>query len=55
MGGDNRLGGLGSGVLRGYWGTGGEVTGYWRKLHKEELRDWYSSPRIIQAIKRRTI
>jgi hypothetical protein len=28
----------------------GEVTGYWRKLYLEELRDWYPSPSIIQAI-----
>ena len=43
----------GVGCCGGYWGTGGEVTGYWRKLHKEELRDWYFSPRIIQAIKKK--
>jgi hypothetical protein len=29
-----------------------EVTG-WRKLHKEELRDLYSSPSIIRIIKSR--
>jgi hypothetical protein len=30
-----------------------EVTGGWRKLHNEELRDLYSSPSIIRMIKRR--
>jgi hypothetical protein len=30
-----------------------EVTGEWRKLHDEELRDLYSSPSIIRIIKRR--
>jgi hypothetical protein len=30
-----------------------EVTGKWRKLHNEELRDLYSSPRIIRIIKSR--
>jgi hypothetical protein len=28
-----------------------EVTGGWRKLHNEELRDLYSSPSIIRIIK----
>jgi hypothetical protein len=28
-----------------------EVTGEWRKLHKEEFRDLYSSPSIIRIIK----
>jgi hypothetical protein len=28
-----------------------EVTGEWRKLHKEELHDLYSSPSIIRIIK----
>jgi hypothetical protein len=32
-----------------------EVTGEWRKLHKEELRDLYSSPSIIRIIKWRRI
>jgi hypothetical protein len=30
-----------------------EVTGWWRKLHNEELRDLYSSPSIIRLIKPR--
>jgi hypothetical protein len=30
-----------------------EVTGEWRKLHKEELHDLYSSPSIIGIIKAR--
>jgi hypothetical protein len=32
-----------------------EVTGEWRKLHVEELRDLYSSPSIIRIIKSRRI
>jgi hypothetical protein len=32
-----------------------EVTGEWRKLHIEELRDLYSSPSIIRIIKSRRI
>jgi hypothetical protein len=30
-----------------------EVTGGWRKLHNEELRDLYSSSNIIRIIKSR--
>jgi hypothetical protein len=30
-----------------------EVTGVWRKLHNEELRDLYSSPNIIRIINSR--
>jgi len=32
-----------------------EVRGEWRKLHKEELNDLYSSPNIIRVIKSRRI
>jgi hypothetical protein len=32
-----------------------EVTGEWRKLHNEELRDLYSSPSITGIIKSRRI
>jgi hypothetical protein len=27
-----------------------EVTGGWRKLHNEELHNWYSSPSVIRMI-----
>jgi hypothetical protein len=38
-------------VLRMIFGpTRDEVTGEWRKLHNEELRDVYSSPSIIKII-----
>jgi hypothetical protein len=30
-----------------------EVVGGWRKLHNKELRDLYSSPRVIRIIKLR--
>jgi hypothetical protein len=30
-----------------------KVTGGWRKLHNEELRDMYSSPSVIRMIKSR--
>jgi hypothetical protein len=32
---------------------GDEVTGGWRQLHNEELRDLYSSPNNIRIIKSR--
>jgi hypothetical protein len=41
-------------VLRSIFGPKrDEVTGGWRKLHNEELRDLYSSPSIIRIIKSR--
>jgi len=30
-----------------------DITGEWRKLHKEELSDLYSSPNIVWVIKSR--
>ena len=30
-----------------------EVTGEWRKLHKEELSDLYSLPNIVRVVKSR--
>ena len=30
-----------------------EVTGEWRKLHNEELRDHYSLPNIVRVVKSR--
>ena len=30
-----------------------EVTGEWRKLHDEELRDFYSLPNIVRVVKSR--
>jgi hypothetical protein len=32
-----------------------EVTGEWRKLHNEELRDLYTSPSIIRIINSRSM
>jgi hypothetical protein len=32
-----------------------EVTGGWRKLHNEELRDLYSLPSVIRMIKGRSM
>jgi hypothetical protein len=41
-------------VLRRIFGTKrDEVTGEWRKLHNEELRDLYSSSSVIRIIKSR--
>jgi hypothetical protein len=30
-----------------------EVTGEWRKLHNEELNDWYSFPNTVRVVKSR--
>jgi hypothetical protein len=41
-------------VLRRVFGPKrNEVTGKWRRLHKEELNDLYSSPNIVRVIKSR--
>jgi hypothetical protein len=40
-------------VLRRFEQKRDEVTGGWRKMHNEELRDLYSSPSIIRIIKSR--
>ena len=32
-----------------------DVTGEWRRLHNEELNDWYTSPNIVRVIKSRRI
>jgi hypothetical protein len=41
-------------VLRGILGPKrDEVTGGWRKLHNEELRNLYSSPSVNRMIKSR--
>jgi hypothetical protein len=43
-------------VLRRIFGPKrGEVTGEWRKLHKDELHDLYSSPNIVRVIISRTM
>ena len=41
-------------VLRRVFGSKrDEVTGEWRKLHKEELRDLYPLPNIVRVVKSR--
>jgi len=41
-------------VLRRVFGSKrDEVTGEWRKLHNEELRDLYSLPNIVRMVKSR--
>jgi hypothetical protein len=50
----HRLGVFEKRVLRRIFGPKrDEVTGEWRKLHNEELRDLYSSPSIIRIMKLR--
>jgi hypothetical protein len=51
---EHRLGVFDNRVLRKIFGPKmDEVTREWRKLHNEELRDLYYSPRIIRIIKSR--
>ena len=51
---EGRLGMFENRVLRRIFGPKrDEVTGEWRKLHKEELNDLYSSPNIARVIKSR--
>ena len=41
-------------VLRRVFGPNrDEVTGEWKKLHKEELRDLYALPNIVRVVKSR--
>jgi hypothetical protein len=42
-------------MLRRIFGLKREVTGGWRKLHNEELRNLYSSPSVIRMTKPRNI
>jgi len=43
-----------NGVLRRIFGPKrDEVTGEWRKLHNEELNDWYCSPNTVHVIRLR--
>jgi hypothetical protein len=51
---DRRLRVFDNRVLRRIFGPKRvEITGEWRKLHKEELNDLYSSPNVIRVIKSR--
>ena len=51
---ERRLRGFENRVLRRVFGPKrDEVTGKWRKLHNEELRDLYSLPNIVRVVKSR--
>jgi hypothetical protein len=51
---EHRLGVFENRVLRRIFGPKrDEVTGEWRKMHNEELRDLYSSQSIVRMIKSR--
>jgi hypothetical protein len=53
---ERRLRVLENRVLRRIFGPKrDEVTGGWRKLHNEELLNFYSSPSVIRMIKSRRI
>ena len=40
-------------MLRVFGPKRDEVTGEWRKLHNEELRDLYSLPNVVRVVKSR--
>jgi len=40
-------------VLRVFGSKRDQVTGEWRKLHNEELRDLYSLPNVVRVVKSR--
>jgi hypothetical protein len=48
---EHRLSVYGNRLLRIFGPKRDEVMGGWRKLHNEELRDFYSSSSIIRIIK----
>jgi hypothetical protein len=53
---EHRLGVFENRVLRKMFGPKrDEVTGEWRRLHNEELNDFYYSPNVIQVIKPKRI
>jgi hypothetical protein len=53
---EHRLGVFENRLLRRIFGPKrDEVTGGWRKLHNEELHNFYSSPSIIRTIKSRRV
>jgi hypothetical protein len=42
-------------LRRMFWSKREEVTGEWRKLHNEELRDLYCSPTVVRMITSRRV
>ena len=40
-------------LRRVFWPKRDDVTGEWRKLHKEKLMDLYSLPNIVRVVKSR--